>query len=125
MSVIASPRARRRSSPNVASEPRTVCLTFGPAPDVSHLLRVAAEALEDAGAAATAIEPSADADGAWLRVTCEVDPVHVATLVAMPSLGDHRVDHARDDVTTAAERCSACELRAYLRVSSDGCVPGR
>jgi len=100
------------SSPRTTTEPRTVCLTFGPAPDVAHLLRVAAEALEHAGAAAIAVEPSTTTEGAWLRVTCEVDPADVATLVALPSLGDHRVDPGP---TAAGERCPACELRAYLR----------
>jgi len=99
------------SSPRPTTEPRTVCLTFGPAPDVAHLLRVAAEALEYAGATAIAIDPSAGAEGAWLRVTCEVDPADVATLVALPSLGDHRVDHGP---AAAGQRCPACELRAYL-----------
>jgi hypothetical protein len=111
MSVITTPRRRTRRVPSTPAPPRTVCLTFGPAGDVAHLLRVAAEALEDAGATATSIEPSTGADGAWLRVTCEVDPAHVATLVAMPSLGDHRVD----GVTPVDERCPACELRAYVR----------
>jgi hypothetical protein len=111
MSVIATPRRRTRRPRSAGSEPRTVCLTFGPAADVAHLLRVAAEALEDAGATATAIEPSTGHDGAWLRVTCDVDPAHVATLVAMPSLGDHRVD----GVAPVDEHCPACELRAYVR----------
>jgi hypothetical protein len=113
MAVIATPRTRPSNARVQPSEPRTVSLTFGPAADVSHLLRVAAEALEDVGAVATAIEPSTGADGAWLRVMCEVDPTHVATLVAMPSLGDHRVDHG--PVGEVEEHCPACDLRSYLR----------
>jgi hypothetical protein len=115
MSVITTRRTRPSGAGTTASEPRTVCLTFGPAADMAHLLRVAAEALEDVGATATAIEPSNDPEGSWLRVTCEVDPALVATLVAMPSLGDHRVDHGLVDRAPADEHCPACELRAYLR----------
>lgn len=110
MSVTAT-RTRPRRTFAAPAEPRTVRLTFGPAPEVSHLLRVAAEALEAAGATAIAIAPSTGPDGAWLEVTCEVDPAHVATLVAMPSLGDHRVG----GVAPVDQRCPACELREYLR----------
>ena len=106
--IDASPTNRRKRR----HEPRTVCLTFGPAADLPHLLRVAADALDVAGAAPTAIAPSTDSEGNWLRVTCEVDPADVATLVGLPALGDHRVAPSR---SVSSERCPACELREYLR----------
>jgi hypothetical protein len=106
MTVVADTRSRSDHSPAL----RTVCLTFGPADDLGHLLRCAAEVLDTARVTPGAIEPSADAAGAWLRVTCDVDPADVATLVALPAIADHRVDHA----PRVAERCPACELRSYL-----------
>jgi len=66
--------------------------------------------LDVSGVTASAIEPSVDTAGAWLRVTCDVDPADVATLVALPSIADHRVDHEPE----TPERCPSCELRAYL-----------
>ena len=107
MPVVTSPRTR----PGTASEPLTVCLTFGPAADIAHLLR-SRPRRSSTRPPATAIDPSTNAEGAWLRVTCEVDPAHVATLVALPSLGDHRADNGP---AAQDERCPACELRAYLR----------
>jgi hypothetical protein len=108
MTVIAAQRTRQAA----AVEPRTVNLTFGPAADLSQLLRAAAEVLDVAGVAPDSMEPSIGADGAWLRITCEVDPADVAALVALPALSDHRVDHVP---SSPAERCPACELRDYLR----------
>jgi hypothetical protein len=103
MTVVAASRTRSDLSP----APRTVCLTFGPADDLGHLLRCAAEVLDVAQVAPSAIEPSSDTAGAWLRVTCEVDPADVATLVALPAIADHHEPQV-------AERCPSCELRAYL-----------
>ena len=100
-----------RRDHRLSTEPRTVCLTFGPARDLSSLLRAAAEVLDLAAVAPTSIDPSTTSEGVWLRVTCEVDPADVARLVALPALADHQVDHGP---VTAAERCPACELRAYL-----------
>jgi len=100
--------------PHTATEPRTVCLTFGPSRDLSTLLRSAAEVLDHAGVAPTTIEPTTTAAGVWLRVTCDVDPADVARLVALPALADHGVDHHVDAATAATERCPACELRSYL-----------
>ncbi len=115
MSVFATPRSLSSAAPTTDGtttvEPRIVCLTFGPAAEPAHLLRIAADALEHAGATVTALEPSTGSGGAWLRVTCAVDPADVATLVAMPSLGDHRVQ----GVAPGDDRCPACELRAYVR----------
>jgi hypothetical protein len=108
MTVLAAPRTRSATP----TELRTVCLTFGPAGDLSQLLRAAADVLEVAGVVADAIEPSITADGASLRVTCAVDPADVAALVALPALADHRVDH---ELASPAEHCPACELREYLR----------
>ena len=144
MTVITTRRTRPSGAGTAASEPRTVCLTFGPAADVAHLLRVAAEALEHAGAAATAIEPSTITEGAWLRVTCEVDPAHVATLVALPSLGDHRVDPGLADrrrpralprlraprlpprrLTDPAHRCGGRGAHPSALLASRPCAPGR
>jgi hypothetical protein len=102
----------QRTRPATAVEPRTVSLTLGPASDLSHLLRAAAEVLDVAGVVPASMEPSTRADGAWLRITCEVDPADVARLVALPALSDHQVDHAP---SSPAERCPACELREYLR----------
>src|SRR4051794_39720506 len=103
MTVVAESRVRPDRSP----APRTVCLTFGPADDLSHLLRCAAEVLDASRVSPSAIEPSVDSTGAWLRVTCEVDPSDVATLVALPAIADHHEPQV-------AERCPACDLRAYL-----------
>ena len=102
----------RRTRPTIAVEPRTVCLTFGPASELSQLLRAAAEVLDVAGVVPATINPSIEADGTWLRITCDVDPADVAALVALPALRDHRVDHGP---ANPAERCPACELREYLR----------
>ncbi|MFI5047437.1 MAG: hypothetical protein ACHQIG_10280 [Acidimicrobiia bacterium] len=107
MTVVAASRIR----PDLDPAPRSVRLTIGPAADLGQLLRVAAEVLDVSGAIATAIEPSADSAGSWLRVTCDVDPSDVATLVALPEIADHRVDH---EPQASTERCPACELRAYL-----------
>jgi len=104
--------ARRTPRPDLTSEPRTVCLTFGPSPELSHLLRSAAEVLDVAGVVPGSMEPSTDADGVWLRITCDVDPADVAALVALPALAEHRVDHSPQ---SPAERCPSCELREYLR----------
>ena len=100
-----------RRNHEISTEPRTVCLTFGPSRDLSPLLRSAAEVLDLAGVAPTTLEPTTTAEGVWLRVTCDVDPADVARLVALPALADHRVDHGPAATT---ERCGACELRAYL-----------
>jgi hypothetical protein len=104
--------ARRTPRPDLTSEPRTVCLTFGPSPELSHLLRSAAEVLDVAGVVPGSMEPSTTAEGVWLRITCDVDPADVAALVALPALADHRVDHGPQ---SPAERCPSCELREYLR----------
>ena len=88
-----------------------MCLTIGPAADLGHLLRVAAEVLDVSGVTPTAIEPSTDEAGAWLRVTCDVDPADVATLVALPAIADHKVDHEPQRRPSAARRASS---RAYL-----------
>jgi hypothetical protein len=107
MTVVADSRIR----PDISPAPRTVCLTFGPAPDLGHLLRCAAEVLDVAHVTPSTIDPSVDAAGAWLRVTCDVDPADVATLVALPAVADHRVDQ---EPQSSPRRCPACELRAYL-----------
>ena len=107
MTVVEAPHARLDRSAAL----RTVRLTIGPAADVAHLLRCAAEVLDVAGVTPTAIEPSADAAGCWLRVTCDVDPADVAALVALPALADHTVDQ---EPKASHERCPSCELRAYL-----------
>jgi len=109
MTVIDARPVRRT---DLTTEPRTVCLTFGPACDLSLLLRAAAEVLEVAGVVVGSIETSVDADGSWLRITCDVDPGDVAALVALPALAEHRIDHRP---RSTAERCPSCELRAHLR----------
>jgi hypothetical protein len=101
--------APRTSFP--AHDPRTVSLTFGPASDLSHLLRTAADVLDASGVVPTAIEPSRGAGGAWVRITCDVDPADVAALIALPALADHRIDHGPQ---RSPGRCPACELREYL-----------
>jgi hypothetical protein len=103
MTVVADSRSR----PDLAPALRTVCLTFGPADDLGHLLRCAAEVLDVSGVNPSVIQPSTDASGVWLRVTCDVDPADVATLVALPAIADHHEPQV-------AERCPSCDLRAYL-----------
>ncbi|MET0894765.1 MAG: hypothetical protein ABWY80_02825 [Acidimicrobiia bacterium] len=107
---------QRTSRDHTTVELRSVCLTLGPDTDLSHLLRAAADVLEVAGVAVQSMEPSVDASGTWLRITCDVDPADVATLVSLPALRDHQVDpHLDRPASDPAERCPACELRGYLR----------
>jgi hypothetical protein len=95
------------------TELRTVCLTLGPAAELAPLLHAAAEVLDSAGVVPSALAPSTDAEGTWLRITCALDPSDVAALVSLPAFADHRVDQG----SATPERCPACELRDYLRAT--------
>jgi hypothetical protein len=80
------------------------CLTFGPADDLGHLLRCAAGVL-DVGVNPSAVSRRSTPE-TWLRSPVS-RPADVATLVALPAIADHHEPQV-------AERCPACDLRAYL-----------